>query len=211
MIILPPYEYDSGLYHKVPLEDRWIFNKLAVAERMGYDCGPSGTFPVEHGRYCLRPTNSIQGMGYGGWYDINYAGEGADLMRPGYFWCEWFEGEHSFVEYVNDRFSAGLAGTMDEATELLYFYEMEAVPLEPEFRDISRYMLVERIGGKVIEASTRLMGPTARHKIMEQYRKIDPTYDPYVEYGNYAMRRVTNTAGGYEWIDAGGERTPWGE
>lgn len=212
MIILPPYDYDYQLYHKVPLEDRWIFNKLMVAERMGHKCGPTGTWPQEHGRYCLRPTHSVRGRGFGGWYDINYTGKGGDLLVPGYFWCEWFEGENTWSEYINDRFVAGLGGVIDEATGYAPIYEIDAVPMEPEFRGMSRYMVIERIGGRVVEAAPRLMAVCARHKAVRNYQEIDPTYDPGdAEYGlrEYYVR-VVNAAGGYEWTEYDGPKAPWG-
>ncbi len=194
------------------MEDRWIFNKLALAERLGYKCGPTG-MQAPRGTYCVRPTYNLYGNGEGGFYKIEHDGNRNIPNRPGYFWCEWFEGEHTWAEYINDRFSAGMGGVIDEATGSMPIYEIDAVPMEPEFRGISRYMTIERIGGKMIEASTRLMAVAARHKVVRNYRKIDPTYDPDdVEYGMHDHGlRVVNAAGGYEWYDHDGPRAPWGE
>lgn len=211
MLILPPYEYDYQIYHKTPMEDRWIFSKLTTAEKMGHICGPAGTWPP-HGRYCFRATHSVRGKGFGGWYDITYDGNGEDLLIPGYFWCEWFEGETTWAEYINDRFSAGLGGVVDEDTGLMTVYETEAIPMEPQFRGISRYMTIERIGGRVVEAAPRLMAVCARRKAVLNYQQIDPTYEPTdLEYGvRPYYQRIVNAEGGYEWTEYDGPKAPWG-
>ncbi|KKK60709.1 hypothetical protein LCGC14_3021640 [marine sediment metagenome] len=178
MIILPPYDYERQLYHKMPVKDRWIMNKLHVAETMGYNCGPSGTFP-KHGTYCLRPTHNPRGMYNGSFYKVNYVGEGDDLIKPGYFWCEWFEGESTWSEYINDRFSFGIGGTTDENGVLITTSGIEATPMPAQFKDISRYMLIERIGGKIVEVAPRLMASAARQSVIDNYRRdVDPSYDP---------------------------------
>ncbi len=55
------------------------------------------------------------------------------------------------------------------------------------------------------------MADTARHKVVRNYRGIDPTYDPEdVIYGKGAYtQRVVNENGGYEWVYADDRRTPW--
>ena len=52
-------------------------------------------------------------------------------------------------------------------------------PQLPEFlRGISRYMMTESIGDKIIEVCPRLMVGNAFEWIVEDYKQIDPNYDP---------------------------------
>jgi len=82
---------DAYAYRWCHERDRWLFNKLAVAEYMGYLCGPGGV-PVPHdGEYVVRPIYNIRGMGAGAHFD--FITEDNDVaVPPGYFWCERFPG-----------------------------------------------------------------------------------------------------------------------
>ena len=212
MITLPPYVYDVQTYPKLPIKHRWVYNKLVVAEKLGHNAGPTGTFPTAHGRFCLRPMQNIHGMGVGGWWDVDYVGDGIAMLRPGFFWCEWFEGEHSFSEYINDVFVGGLAGTTTESG-LLEFHTMPVgFDLEPIFRGISRYLLVERIGGRVIEAAMHLMANNARPSVIADYKRFDPKYEPQdIQFGNSTFQRIVKAHGGYEWVDIRIGDPPWGD
>jgi len=181
-------------------------NKLQVAEAMGYNCGPSGTFPAEHGTYCLRPIYNPRGMLATPFYEVEYTGEGEDLLRPGYFWCEWFEGERTWSEYINDRFVYGTGGMEDE-TGLLVAHDLDARPMPAQFKGISRYMLIECIGGKVIEVACRMMGGWgARQAVIDNYRTIDPSYDPQdINFGKNDWQIHVMPDGGFQWMDTGKE------
>ncbi len=182
MIIQPPYEYDCRVYHKLPIEDRWIMNKLALAERLGYNCGPTGTLPPE-GTFCVRPIMNMFGGGEGGFFKVD-GSEGRNNI-PGYFWCEWFDGPHIWVQYINDKpvtycknFVVDNVMSCAKVETKLAIVEKLAAPLPEYMRGISRYMMTESIGDKIIEASPRLMSSSAFEWIVEDYRQIDPDYDP---------------------------------
>ena len=89
-------EYDYQAYSEYKNYRKW-FNKLYVSEALNYNCGPAGLSVTEKGMYVIRPIYNLSGMGIGATVKELEAG---DLSTPpGYFWCEYFEGEQYSVNY----------------------------------------------------------------------------------------------------------------
>lgn len=88
---------DYQTYAKYSHHRKW-FNKLWLSETLGYDCGPSGIFPDKSGWYIVRPIMNLSGMSVGA--EKKYIEE-KDItkVQPGYFWCEWFEGNQYSVTF----------------------------------------------------------------------------------------------------------------
>jgi len=207
MIILPPYAYDYVLIDQIDPADRWIFNKLELATRLGHDCGPENVVP-SFGDYCVRPEMSLHGMGTGGFFKVHTDNW---MQEPGYFWCEWFNGPHHWVQYINDVAKSYSTGVMNNTDRL----ECEESPvaqapaIHPVLQNFSRYMLVEFIGDKIIEAAPRFMVGNAQHRFVADYRSINPRYKPEddvtIKYGMTNMKRVPITINGhdgYTWGDS---------
>ena len=55
-------DWDCTAYENYP-SLRHFFNKLWVAEQMGYDCGPAGTSPKKSGTYVV--ALPVSGFKYG--------------------------------------------------------------------------------------------------------------------------------------------------
>ena len=88
---------DSEAYRKYPQLVHW-YNKLWLSERLGYRCGPAGIAPEASGWYIVRPIMNLLGMGIGAekvWIDK----DDYTKVRPGYFWCEWFDGRQYSITY----------------------------------------------------------------------------------------------------------------
>jgi len=80
-------------------EDLWIFDKLILSRHLGYMCGPVGT-PVKHsGYYLVRPCVNALGLGLGA--QKHYIKDTTHHLTPGHFWCEFFEGDHISIDYMN--------------------------------------------------------------------------------------------------------------
>jgi hypothetical protein len=95
---------DFQAWQSYPHMRQW-FNKLYLSARLEYDCGPGGVPPSKSGFYCVRPIYNLGGMGVGARKQWIEAGD-ISGVEPGYFWCEWFDGDQYSVSYnAADLFS----------------------------------------------------------------------------------------------------------
>ena len=89
-------------------DHRWVFNKLEMALRFGYDAGPACVPITKSGRYIVRPIYNLYGMGIGATIkDLDLDLHADDMMHhkhvpPGYFWCEYLEGNHYSATYSKE-------------------------------------------------------------------------------------------------------------
>ncbi len=161
MIEFDKFTDDRDTYVLCPQEYRWIYNKLTVAEIMGYHCAPSGALITKLGTYCIRPIMSFAGRGSGGIMKFQTLIKDGKLTqppyRPGYFWCEWFDGVHGWTDFTDDEPVYESCGfEIGEDLHMKYNYENIVYKEMPEqFKGISKHLLIEHIGGKVIEVSPR--------------------------------------------------------
>lgn len=88
---------DFQAWQSFPYVRHW-FNKLYVAEAFGYRCGPGGVPPSKSGFYCVRPIYNLDGMSVGARKQWIEAGDRTGV-EPGYFWCEWFDGDQYSITY----------------------------------------------------------------------------------------------------------------
>jgi len=153
---------DRYTYPLMPQEHRWIYNKLSVAEMMGYNCCPLGTPIKKPGFYCIRPVMACAGQGSGGFlkFHAKQTQTGIDQpeYRAGYFWCEWFTGWHAWTNFVNDEPVYECGGRLHN-NEIIMQYKSNITfeELPESLRGISKYMVLEHIEGSVIEISPRQM------------------------------------------------------
>ena len=82
-------------------EDLWIFDKLILSRYLGYTCGPTGTSVPTPGYYIVRPCVNAFGLGLNA--QKHYIQDTTDYLTPGHFWCEWFDGDHISVDYLNGQ------------------------------------------------------------------------------------------------------------
>lgn len=94
--------YDENAWIKYPHHHNW-FNKLFVAEQMGYYCGPCGFAPSRSDYYIVRPIYNLGGMGVGTSLVFIEAND-YKKVPPGYFWCEVLLGKQysATYEFVHD-------------------------------------------------------------------------------------------------------------
>lgn len=88
---------DTDAYKKYPSHRKWM-NKLWLAEKFGYICGPAGVGIPETNTYVIRPIYNLAGMGAGASVQKLAKGD-YTAVPPGYFWCEYFKGQHYSVNY----------------------------------------------------------------------------------------------------------------
>jgi hypothetical protein len=92
---------DAEAYATYKNQRKW-FNKLWLAEKLNYYCGPAGIAPNKSGWYIVRPIMNLSGMGVGAKKKYISAGE-ISVVYPGNFWCEWFEGSQYSVCFEWDK------------------------------------------------------------------------------------------------------------
>lgn len=150
---------DDAIWPSVDPEDLWIYDKLILSRKLGYNCGPSGVKVPHAGLYIVRPITNLEGMGVGA--EIKWINEDTyHLVPAGYFWCEVFEGRHLSVDYVFGDQVLCVEGIRDKHDPLYKWQEWKKVddhiPL-PEVLASLPYKNIncEFVGGNLIEAHLR--------------------------------------------------------
>ena len=163
---------DEDAYVKYPQHRKW-FNKLYLAEVLGYNCGPAGYAPTKDGTYVIRPIYNLAGMGIGAYVTDMKAGDNT-ITPPGYFWCEYFDGKHYSADYYweTDRdlvkgkwlnpwkgLSCWEGTNMPiNLTKFVEWKRSDYIPRVPDelacLRDVNK-INVEFIGDRVIEVHLR--------------------------------------------------------
>ena len=93
-----PDDEDVEAWHLYPHYRLWA-NKLFVAEKFGYVCGPGGIPVPKEAKYVVRPIMNLAGMGVGARI-LTLHPEDIEKVPAGYFWCEVFKGRHLSIDYV---------------------------------------------------------------------------------------------------------------
>lgn len=88
--------YDCEAWEAYP-QHRWVFNKLELALRLGHSAGPGGTDIPVTDDYIIRPIYNLSGMGVGARKERLQIGDHTSV-KPGEFWCEWFEGDNFSID-----------------------------------------------------------------------------------------------------------------
>ena len=57
--------YDYEAWVKCHPDDLWIFDKLILAKKLGYLCGPADVAVPKSDNYIVRPCVNLAGMGIG--------------------------------------------------------------------------------------------------------------------------------------------------
>lgn len=151
---------DAEAWGIVDADHLWIFDKLIVAKKAGHKCGPRGVDVPLPGKYIIRPIWNIEGMGVGAYCE--YLDSSTLSIPDGFFWCEFFEGEHLSVDYCGFEPVLSVRGTKDTDKPLQRFTHWEKVnhfiPLPQMLVNICllyKSINCEFIGGKLIEIHVR--------------------------------------------------------
>ncbi len=155
---------DADCWKRYP-QQKLLFNKLWIADMLGYYCGPCGV-PVDlDGKYIVRPIYNLDGMSRGA--STKELKQGDISTQPGYFWCEFFHGVHYSVDftYQNGKFEQTLVAKAEKDNEYK-FTSWTRVPsskykfVVPNFVEFFaqnqvQYLNIEYIDDKVIEVHLR--------------------------------------------------------
>lgn len=155
--------YDYAAWDAYP-HHRWIFNKLELAQRLGYRCAPAGVPVTQSAEYIIRPIYNLNGMGLGArieWIEKDTFHD----IEPGYFWCELFKGKQYSINYNwNDNIFTPTHASVgyNNSDNLTEFYRWEKIdpPVVklPDFIDSLNdveNINIEFIDNKIIEIHLR--------------------------------------------------------
>ena len=142
----------------------WVLDKLILSKKLGYNCGPTGIDVPQPGWYIVRPCINAMGMGLGA--QRIFIEKETMHLPLGYFWCEWFDGDHYSVDYLPEYGTKILTvkGTKESKEELVKWDKWEKVNHKKEhkipnllFPIILNYYRInlEYIGNKLIEVHFR--------------------------------------------------------
>jgi len=181
-------ELDAIAWRNTDLNDLWIFDKLIVARKLGYVCGPVGMNVPKPGFYVVRPCVNIPGMSRGA--KLRHLVKRTHHLPSGHFWCEKFEGRHISVDYKNGKQILAVEGFKRDG----YLWQFckwqklsEEFPLPNILHDLIdryEYFNIEYIDGKPIEIHFRhnpdfVWGNTVAYPVWEKIdvRELYPEVD----------------------------------
>ena len=183
---------DIQAYQSYPHLRHW-YNKLWLSEQLGYNCGPASIAPTDSGPYIIRPIMNLSGMGVGAkkiWID---AGD-YSKVPPGYFWCEWFEGDQYSVTYQWHDYMIGwkpiscwkgIKGD-DNLSKFTKWVKTDFYPnigiMFHELADIEK-INVEYIDNKIIEVHLRTSPDPDYNELIPVWKGDEEVVDKYTKLG----------------------------
>ena len=157
---------DADVFGSIAVDDLWCVDKLILAKKLGYLCGPAGIAPTIAGEYVVRPVVNIRMMSAGA--TVQYLD--SDSIADGYFWCELFTGRHMSFDYNWGKQVLAVEGFRNDPTRLDRFShwtkidDMFTLPIILQtVADRYEWFNVEVIGGRVIEVHFRYNDDFANH------------------------------------------------
>lgn len=159
---------DDSWAYKIHPKERWVYNKLLVAESQGFVCGPHGMTPPGFPVFS-KPVMNMRGMGTGGRI-IRSLKDYETHQQPGYLWMPLFTGPHASTDVAVERGRPAWwrttighprrHGTFD------YWHLLRRAERRIEAKclawvrrylpDYTGVMNFETIGGRIIEAHLRM-------------------------------------------------------
>jgi len=151
------------------VDDLWIFDKLILAKKLGYKCGPKGTPVPKPDYYIVRPCVNFMGMGRGAY--ITFLQDDTDNLIPdGTFWCEVFTGRHLSIDFYNGEQVLCVEGHRSSIKDLTKWDLWEMVGDEIQLpkiltslEGVYSWINVEMINRKIIEVHLRKNQDFADH------------------------------------------------
>jgi hypothetical protein len=152
---------DSDVWEFIDADDLWIYDKLILSKKLGYNCGPAGVSPKIPDNYIVRPCVNFRMMGIGASI-MHLTPENFSEVPPGFFWCEMFTGSHMSFDYQYGEQVLAVEGFKDNPKRLNRFSRWikvnEKYTLPPFLENIAKkyeWLNIETIGGRIIEVHLR--------------------------------------------------------
>jgi len=176
---------DVDVWSTIPIQHLWIYDRLILSRRLGYQAAPAGIPVPSASWYIVKPITNLRGMARGAhrvWLEPDLT----DSVPDGSFWMPWFRGRHISVDYHWGQQELAVEGfrrgdRLDRFTRWCRVRDEISLPpcLEPVAQDLE-WINVEYIGGLAIEAHARYNDDFRNHhsdKIYPQWRD-EPVEQP---------------------------------
>jgi hypothetical protein len=164
---------DIDFWNTIDPADLWITDKLLLAKRLGYICGPAGFPPPARGMFIVRPCVNYRMMSRGATV-MELSPDDHDQVPDGYFWCEKFQGRHLSYDFHYGQQVLAVEGFRDDPARLDRFSKWIKVDDQftvPEILrslvDRNEWVNVEVIGTNIIEMHFRYNDDFAGHSSNE--------------------------------------------
>ena len=153
-----PQLSDYDVFDSIAVDDLWCMDKLILAKKLRYTCGPAGMIPSVPGEYVVRPIMNLRSMSIGA--TIQYLD--SDTIPDGYFWCELFTGRHLSFDYHWGKQTLAVEGFRTDPRRLDRFNRWtktnDIFKLPDSLQTVAdryEWFNVEVIGNNVIEVHFR--------------------------------------------------------
>lgn len=160
---------DKDVWSQCPVDYLWIYDKLILARKNGFVAGPAGCAVPHEGWYIVRPITNIRMLSRGARRQWLTPAD-TDLVPDGYFWCEWFEGRHTTVDFYHGVQKLAVEGFRDDAARLDRFCRWTKITDQYTFPTIlgdlwrlTPWVNVEYVDGKIIEVHLRWNDDFSNH------------------------------------------------
>ena len=158
---------DPDTWENIPLKHLWVIDKLILAKRLGYLCGPAGVPVPVPGEYIVRPCINFEMMSKGA--RVAYLTPEDSAIPTGYFWCTRFKGRHLSFDFNFGRQTLAVEGFRD-SDRLDRFSRWKKIdmefalpPLLKTVADDVEWFNVEVVDGAVIECHFRYNDDFTNH------------------------------------------------
>ena len=159
---------DCDVWKNCPQDYLWIYDKLILACKSNYIAGPAGVAVPHSAYYIVRPITNIRMMSRGA-SKVWLTPTSTDLVPDGYFWCEWFTGRHTSVDFYYNKQTLAVEGFRD-SDKLDRFSKWERINDQYDFPEIlgqlgalTPWVNVEYIDNKIIEVHLRWNDDFSNH------------------------------------------------
>jgi hypothetical protein len=160
---------DKDVWNQCPLEYLWIYDKLILSRKNGYCAGPAGIPVPKPNWYIVRPITNIRMMSRGAkkqWLTP----DSTDQVPDGHFWCEYFQGRHTSVDFHYGVQTLAVEGFRDDPNRLDRFSRWEKIDQQYKFPTVledlwklTPWVNVEYVDDKIIEVHLRWNDDFSNH------------------------------------------------
>jgi len=160
---------DKDVWAQCPVDYLWIYDKLILARKLGYQAAPAGIPVPQPGWYIVRPITNIRVMSRGA-KKLWLTPADTDSVPDGSFWSECFEGRHTSVDFHWGKQHLAVEGFRDDADRLDRFCRWQKItdtvtfPLVlQDLGQIAEWVNVEYVDNHIIEIHLRYNDDFSNH------------------------------------------------